>query len=401
MGCGRMNYEEQFASILVESANEHGYTDEQVLAEFGKTDSFSMVYEQDAIEEGFENAEDLLEADLARLRGAEYPTDECLRPHEIEKFVRDSDVPMELRIHVGKCRPCAALLAAVAVEPARLAAFVAELATANRPGHRKDTLGMPDYANFEAAEADVYGQAQSSPESVVGEALYRFANTIQQVGGQRRSIFRTVLESLEQRLNVPGFHREMIYQADRTGLADWAVESLLSLYIPLSDSGRHALAWHYTVACIPKVFQVDLIASLCRGVVYEVLATAEAAVVLRDVASVWEKVRLGVPFGTNAAMRTAVLNAMATRAKSAGPHDAAMDAARRAIESSDALLPDPDRVINALVLLKSSRLHEPSSPLRDVLVPVTILFENRLKMLRKIAKRRGEQDIAAALVPAE
>jgi hypothetical protein len=161
------------------------------------------------------------------------------------------------------------------------------------------------------------------------------------------------------------------------------------------------LAWHYTVACIPKTFRVDLIASLCGGVVYEISATTEAAIVLRELALVWEKVRLGVPFGTNAAMRTAVLNAMATRANSPAPHDAAMDAARRAIESSDALLPDPDRVIDALVLLKNSRIHEPSSPLRDVLVPVTILFENRLKKLRKIAKRRGQEDIAAALVPAQ
>jgi len=239
--------------------------------------------------------------ELQRIRTANYPTEDCLRPHDVEGLSNGADLPEAAVKHLTQCPACTAMVAALTVDRERLGDFLTEVraGTARWQSHRTPR----EYAAavpLEATDEVSYG---INPLIIaICNALKRVATSVD-THAKRRTLFRGAIKHA-RRLYANSLNWELglVAGSDEVGMPGWAVECLPSLHIPLSDSGGHALVWHYVLACIPKPYPCRPITSLCNNIVWEVLMPLQTATLVQRIAPLFDAHRQGNPFPTNVSM---------------------------------------------------------------------------------------------------
>jgi hypothetical protein len=397
---------EEYLSLFKQSLSEEstvsGLDADEVLRSAHPYPRFVRAYARRAAQLRISPRE-LLAREFARLRGTSYPSSDCLQPHEIEIYSRTHQLTKSQRRHLESCGPCAALVAASEVDQSRLSDFIRKVRQSPRASGQSGSSrsSRPEQAHpCSAALSDTSGVLNvDAALEVVGRALMRVADALED-RYDRRPVFRAVLDHVKsQYSNRSSWDLDLLMQANDQGWSGWAVETLPSLYIPLSSDGSTALVWHYLVACIPQNYKCEVVDELCDKLVFEVNMGVVTAVLIKWLAPIIESNRLGNPYPSNQSMRqTAVESILEAEhlAKEAGrTKDAeALARVRNELQGSAALLPDFDGIIGALELLAEAHLPAEGSLHIE---PLRMLYPKSIPRIRDAVKKKGLSELVQAL----
>lgn len=389
------DYERLFADLVASSAKQAGFTIAALAPGEAKAPVLSMAYSRAARRQRV-SPQTLLDSDLARVRGSEYPTRECLRPHHIDEFARGGKLPATAKAHAEGCKACAALVAGLTINQERLSDFL----RAVQRRTAEQSIGAPKPRNRPAnsSDADRADGQDLTAIDVVMRALIHLAAAVD-AEPDRRTVFRRLIEIASLQFGgYDGWHLDLVTKADELKLAPWAVECLPTLYIELAAGGRHAVVWHYVLASIPINYKCHVISELCQGIAYELTMPEQTAELIKRLSPLFELSRNGNKFPSSQSMRAVALEAMQACQRSLrGDEATAIELAKENMLRSDALIPDFNGVINALELLAHSRRESDSVLLDDLCTAITTLYPEDINSLADTAAKKGIPALAAAI----
>jgi hypothetical protein len=241
-------------------------------------------------------------------------------------------------------------------------------------------------------------ETQENALKVIGTALKVLSARLN-TAPDRRRLFRDAIAAIFTMFpKHTTWDQDLIIQADSQQWPGWAIECLPNLYIPLSEGGRSALAWHYLIACIPEHYPCEILDELCKGVVYEVHMAEQTARLVKRLAPYFEESRNGNPYPSNQAMRNVAIETMQGQLQSAqGDQAKALKLALERLVAADAVLPRFTEIVSALELLAQTRSANDSTSLAEVAHAVVTLYpENRTDLEKKL-RAKGRPQLCSAI----